>query len=402
MTRRIPGMRAFLLTALLAAVVLAAIWQTTRRAPLPYDPHDTGDDGLRALVLWLEEMGHPVELGIDAPQATTGPGLMVVFPPSAQLPATGRAYFTAPVAKRVAAWVAEGGTLVLVGPPPRSALADEFNIYQTWTQLEFSGARQAQPLLPDLPAELPQLSTGFRLEPHGDSPWVTVVAGSESAMQVGLLPLGKGVVWAVTEDFAFTNANLRRDQVAGLVPALLRTVPGGAPARLSLHHLQVDPLLPADGTVATLQDWLYTTPPGQAVGVTGILILIYLLLQGRRLGPPLTEVTANRPRPAAEYVEAIAGLQRRARHRRALAQHHAQRLKQGVGRTALLEAALPDAAWLDELRRRAPLPPARLDEVEQLLAAYARAENDDELIRLVQATDALLASLPRTAMSRVR
>jgi hypothetical protein len=397
----LPGLRAFLFTALAATLILAAIWQTRREAPLPYDPADTGGDGLRALVLWLEELGHPVELGIQSPNATRDPGLMIVMPPSTFLPEAARTFVSSATAGRLAAWVEEGGTLVLVGPPPRSALADRFGIFQTESDLDFSGPSQAQPLLPDQPAELDMITPYYRLETGRDRPWVPVVVNSRQELVVGLLPLGKGRVWGLTENFAPTNANLRSDQIAGLIPALLRTVPPGAPAAISLHHLRLNPLQ-GDASVQTIQDWLYATPMGQAVGVAGLLLLIFLLLQGRRLGPPLPATTANRPRAAAEYVEAIAALQRRARHRRALAQHHAQRLKQAVGRLAHLDAALADEVWLAQLRRHAPLPPARLDEVAQLLAGYAAANQDDELIRLVQATDALLASLPRTAMSFVR
>lgn len=396
MIRRMPSLRAFLFTALAAALVLAAIWQTTRQTPQPYDPDDTGGNGLRALVLWLEELGHPVELGIDGPHITTGPGLMVVLPPNSLLPDVARTYIARATVARIAAWVGEGGTLVLVGPPARSTLAEQFRIFQTGADLDFSGPSQAQPLLPDLPAVLEGITPYYRLEASHDLPWVPVVVNSRKELLVGLLPLGEGVVWALTENFALSNANLHSDQIAGLVPAILRSVPPGAPAAISLHHLRTNPLQ-GGASIQTLQDWLYRTPLGQAMGAAGLLILAYLLLQGRRLGPPLPATTANRPRAAAEYVEAIAGLQRRARHRHALAHHHAQRLKQAVGYLAQLDSTLEDKDWLAQLRSRAPLPPAALDEVARLLAGYARADKDEELIHLVQATDALLASLPRTS-----
>jgi hypothetical protein len=73
---------------------------------------------------------------------------------------------------------------------------------------------------------------------------------------------------------------------------------------------------------------------------------------------------------------------------------------------AQVPADLPDAEWLAQLQRAEVLPPAVLSEVAELLTGYATAGNSahDEasLIRLVQATDALLASLPRSQTQLVR
>ncbi len=301
----------------------------------------------------------------------------------------------------VAAWVDAGGTLVLTGPSAPSDLSERFGIFQSAADLSLEEPRQAQPLFPELPAELNSVSSLYRLELDATLPWTPVVVDGNNAPVVAFVPWGEGVVWAVTEDFAFTNANLRSDQIAGLLPALLRTVPSGAPAAISLDHLQTVTGA-VDNSVQTLQDWLYTTPVGQAVTFITIILVIFLILQGRRLGPSIPTTTANRPRAAAEYVVAIAGLQRRTRQSRNLAEHHAQRLKLAVGRSAQLDPTLPDDAWLTQLRGRAPLPESTIDEVARLLFAYRQADDDGEFIRLVQATDALLASLPRTSTPLVR
>ena len=135
-------------------------------------------------------------------------------------------------------------------------------------------------------------------------------------------------------------------------------------------------------------------------------LFVYLLLQGRRLGPALPGPTASRPRAAAEYVTALAGLQRRLRQPRVVADHHRQRLKSAAGRLAQLPADLPDAEWLAQLQRAQVLSPTLLTEITGLLSGYAKinpkAGDEAELIRLVQATDALLASLPRANMQLVR
>jgi hypothetical protein len=405
MTRRISIGRAFLLTAFAAALILAAYFQTVRPTVRPYDPTDRGRSGLRALVLWLEALDHPVRLVNDLQTLSAGPGLLLISPSTSLVDSDVRRAINAQRSSlqersAVAAWVEAGGTLLLVGPTFNTPLSTQFEIFVQPADFSLEDARQAQPLLPDLPAELRDIRTTTVLG-QGDPPvWTSVIVDGDFAPVVMFRAWGAGTVWAMTEDLAFTNAHLRNDQIASLLPALLRTVPPGAPAYISLRHLQT-PNATGD-TITTLQDWLYTTPIGQALSAATLILLLFLLLQGRRLGPPIPTVTASRPRAAAEYVVAIAALQRRARQRRHLADHHAGRLKLAVGRAAHLDATLPNDAWLAQFHMRTALPAATVAEVERLLLAYDGADDDAELIRLVQATDALLASLPRTAMSLTR
>jgi hypothetical protein len=137
-----------------------------------------------------------------------------------------------------------------------------------------------------------------------------------------------------------------------------------------------------------------------------VATLLFLLLQGRRLGPPLPGPTATRLREAGEYVTALAGLQRRIRQPRVVADHHRHRLKNAVGRLAHAPADLPDGEWLAQVRRADLLPPSTLEAVSEALAGFAAITtntNDEQaLIRLIQTTDALLASLPRANMQLVR
>jgi hypothetical protein len=235
---------------------------------------------------------------------------------------------------------------------------------------------------------------------------------------VAIQRIGDGVVWHLTEDFALTNLNLRDQRVALLLPAILRTVADGAAVLFTTDHLlRYDPVVA--GQVNTIQDWLYTTPFGQATLLVMVAAFIYLLLQGRRLGPALPGPTASRPREAAEYVSALAGLQRRLRQPNLVADHHRQRLKSAVGKLAQLPADLPDKEWLAQLQRSEALSPTLFNEVSELLAGYAELDSVDngalhrskslgkssdeaDLIQLVRATDALLATLPRANMQLVR
>lgn len=379
---------------LAAIIVTMAILQSQPQRVEAYDPNDSGSNGLRALSLWLEELGYPVTIGVPRARLPDGPGLLWIHPSNQNDPD----YYSDTRVALTELWVRRGGTLVLIGPiGSYTPLAQLFGVEQinnlTGTLLPI---RQVQPLLPDIPTEWDSFFTSHSLRNLDERAFVPLVAQVDGNPVVALQFIGKGVVWHLTEEFALTNSNLRDERIASLLPAMLRTVPAGAPVIFSTHHLASYNMDGGElGTVSTLQDWLYTTPFGQGILLTIIVVFVYLLLQGRRLGPPLPALTATRPREAAEYVIALAGLQRRTRQPHIVADHHRHRLKNAVGRLAQVPADLPDAEWIAQLRRAEVLTPTLLAQVEALLTGYAQANSEADLIRLLQSTDALLASLPR-------
>jgi hypothetical protein len=390
---------------LAAILVLMAVLQGSPQTVEPYDPGDPSSTGLRALVLWLEALGHPVTVNIPRTGLPSGSGLLWIHPSS-----TGDLdYYSNADADLAYDWVQSGGTLVLVGPATSYApLSKHFGVEQVQTLSGLvSTVRQVQPLLPDLPASWESFFAAHSLRFLDERAFVPVLTQTNGDPVIALQFIGDGVVWHLTEDFALTNLSLRDDRIASLLPAIIRTVPAGAPVLFSTHHLSSHNQAATDlGTIHTLQEWLYTTPFGQGLLLVIVALFFYLLLQGRRLGPPLPGPTATRPREAAEFVTALAGLQRRMRQPRVVADHHCQRLKNRIGRMAQVPADLPDAEWLAQLCRAEVLSPTVLSEVAELLAGYAASGNSahDEasLIRLVQATDALLASLPRSQTQLVR
>jgi hypothetical protein len=385
----------------------------------PYDPEETSSSGLRALVLWLEELGYPVTIGVPRTGLPSGPGLLLIHPTY-----TGDLdYYSDTEVALLFRWVRRGGTLVLIGATDTfTSLSARFGVEQveSFTGM-VSDIRQVQPLLPDIPTGWDDFVAlrslyfyeDFIAEGHAVVP---VLAHTNGDPVVALQFIGDGVVWHLTEDFALTNLNLRDERIASLLPAILRTFPAGAPVLFSTHHLaRYDPTDGNLGAANTMQDWLYSTPFGQATLLIMVALFLFLLLQGRRLGPALPGPTASRPREAAEYVTALAGLQRRMRQPNVVAAHHRQRLKSAVGRLVQAPADLPDGEWLAQLHRAEALPPAMMDEVTELLAGYAKVDpkgagtgskagnkEESDLIQLVQATDALLASLPRANMQLVR
>jgi hypothetical protein len=407
MRTRLGLSRSQLVIGLLLATVLVgmAVLQSQPQSVEFYDPDDASSTGLRALVLWLEEMEYPVTIEGPRTSLPDGAGLLLIHPSNQSDPD----YYADTEAAAIYEWVEDGGTLVLVGPTiPYTPLSERFGVVQSETLSGIgSDVRQLQPLLPDVEANWSSFFATRILNFYDGRTVVPILGLGNGDPMVAIQLIGDGVVWHLSEDFALTNLNLRDERVASLLSAILRTVPAGAPVLFSTHHLaSFDPADGDIGEVNTLQDWLYTTPFGQGTLLVMVVLFVYFLLQGRRLGPPLPGPTANRPREAAEYVTALAGLQRRMRKPDVVADHYRQRLKSAVGRLTQVPADLTDAEWLAQLRRSEVLSPTLLAEVTDLLSGYAKVDSktsdEGDLIHLVRATDALLASLPRANKQLVR
>jgi hypothetical protein len=147
----------------------------------------------------------------------------------------------------------------------------------------------------------------------------------------------------------------------------------------------------AGGQIASIQDWLYRTYAGLGllfgIGVT----LIFLLLAGWRLGPPLPDQTGVQRREAAEYVAAMAGLQRRAQLGAAVARHHKRRLKASLGRTHRISPELADPEFVLRLEQsQGLLSSKQIRDVAAVLRDLESSTDDRSLIRLVGEVDRLL------------
>ena len=98
-----------------------------------------------------------------------------------------------------------------------------------------------------------------------------------------------------------------------------------------IHH-SFTPTAAGPATVNTL---LFDTPPGRAVIYVALLTFVYLLLSGRRLGPPLpARDPSEMRRTMYEHVQMLADLYRRAGQFRFaqeyFAHHYAQLLARGA------------------------------------------------------------------------
>ena len=374
--------------ALLASLILLALLQGPTDAAAPYDLNSAGPDGLRALRLWLQEMGYTVaQTGQERFFLPPDTDLLFIYP--SQRP------FRDTDAAAVHDWVLEGGTLVLVG-----STSDDVYLKETFQTAALSARsfgselQQVQPLLPDLASEWVTDAGRQKLDLDRASQSISVLARTNGDVTAAVQELGRGTVWHFTTDHDFVNDSLSDRQQAALIPALLRRVPDGGNILFDTYHM-LSYGKQTSNQIASIRDWLYRTYTGLGL-LFGIgVVLVFLLLEGWRLGPPLPEQTGVQRREAAEYVEAMAGLQRRAHLGAAVARHHKRRLKAALGRTHHVSPDLADVEFVHRLERsRGYLSPQQIREVAAVLRGLEVSTDDRNLIQLVFKVDRLLNQVP--------
>jgi len=370
---------------LLAILLVVSTLRSQPAVPIAFDPDSTADNGLRGLTRWLENLGYPVRrtdgLRFALPAGAT---LLFVYP--------NQLSYTAGEAAAVRQWVEQGGTLVLVGPHPEDGELEEAFGVHARTQEDFSmREQQTQPLIE-------HGAQAYRVDWSVDSAVldltgapaavpVLTTAGGDTTMAVQAV--GDGVVWHLAPGNAFTNHGLQLEDHGDFLPPILRTVPPGGVVVFDTFH-QFG-LSRAGEQIATLQDWIYRTPTGWATLFGMGALGLFLVLQGRRLGPSVPTAAERRRREAGEYVQAMAALARRARLSDDVAHHQQQRLKRGLARRRAVSPDLPNAEFLIRLSGgEPPFTPAVIATVSATLHALEAQPGEQQLVDLAAKVDQIL------------
>ncbi len=193
---------------------------------------------------------------------------------------------------------------------------------------------------------------------------------------------GGGAVFVVASLAPFLSGQIGDAQngrfALALADAAVRD--GAAVAFDEYHHGSH----PAPDVLAILE----RTWPGRALLVAGALVLLYVVLTGRRLGPPLP--LEHRPaRSSLDHVRAFAGLVRRSGHGEIARERLRHDLRAGIARAAGMDPRAPAERLFGALAQASPERAAEAREVDALLARPLR---DGDLLRTVRRIDELVRS----------
>jgi hypothetical protein len=337
-----------------------------------YDPDGTGDRGVRALRLLVEELGADVaatdevsELG--RPGAGGGPEVAVLFDDR----------YDAVTRGAVRRWVEEGGTLVVTDPysPLTPTVEGGGGVLGGLTAAEVERGRCDEPAV----ADLARLETGGLGARYDVPPGSRSCFGDEASAFVVVTDVGDGALVAVGGGDVFTNAYLDLADDAGLAVALMAPRPGGRVVLLQ------PPTGGPDGA-PTDRDLFDAVPGGARVALWQLVVafVVYAVHRGRRLGRPVPEA-----QPVAiagsELVLAVGNLLQQTRSPSQAAAVLGEDLRHRLAERLGLPPTAPPEVVADVAATRSAVPRDRVLAV--LVPPPVRT--DAELVDLAQAVDAV-------------
>jgi hypothetical protein len=334
-----------------AAILIGALRLLTEQTQQPPGSSASAQpDGALALYTWLGDVGAQTQRLTD-PVIDPGVGTVLIVQPPTVMDQT----FT----DALDAVADRGGTLVLAGDSvPWLFAANALGV-------------SAQPAAPQATATTQDglsvpLASRYRLntDQTGAQPLLVSDGGGWVALS---LPYRQGKLIVVASPEPFTNAGLADDATARFV---FREVVSPSAARglpVAFDEIERSPSASAAGT-PSLDQLLYQTPAGRALVYAGLVTFLFLLLAGRRLGPPVyLRSAAEEPRTMYEHVQMLANLYRRAGQLQVARDTLSRSYARGLARGAL--------------------PPDRAAAVRSGLAALESARTESDVVSAVAALE---------------
>ena len=208
-----------------------------------------------------------------------------------------------------------------------------------------------------------------------------VVATDGRAPLIVSVREGSGVFIAVGSLWPFIGGGLADGDNARVVLALAKPALSGGALAFDEYHHGVHPS--SDVMVLLEQTWA-----GRALVFAAAITLLYLILTGRRLGPPIP-LTVRPARSSLEYVRGFAGLVRRSGRGEVARRRLRADLRAGLARELGLDPATDFERVLVALTARDR---TRAAEARAVDDALARPLREDQLLRTVRHIEQLLAA----------
>ncbi len=359
----------YVLAAILAVATIVFAFATVGAAPTSSartgSVYDDGAGGAAALRRYLGAMGArttTLEGDRFAPDASTASMLFILGATEAITPAD---------AQNVKNFVSAGGTAVVatdVGIFERPLL-DAFDV-----RINGIASPGEHPLYGPVFADPPARALSVdRVGSLSLGPKALALASDGRTTIAAAVREGRGTFYVVASLGPFLAAGLGQADNARVALALAHdaVTSGGAVAFDEYHHGSH----PSTDVLVLLQ----STWPGRALVFACVAGFLYLVLSGRRLGPPVP-LEVRPARSSLEYIRGFAGLVRRSGHGEIARRRLRRDLRGGLARGLGLDPAMPFDRVL-----------ATLGATDRERAAEARAVDDalgrrlreDQLLRTV-------------------
>jgi len=360
-----------LFVTLVVITAAAATQQTGQAEAIPLSSASSAPTGARALHLWLADLHYTVSADVpEAYQFSRTTRLIFILEPTDEFaPAEWQA---------LDKWVEEGGVLVLAGEGLATTLAAshyDFNLNYLETETAALAAQAPLWLSPPLTTSALIRTRAYFQTSRAD--FVAHLAIGAEPVVVSF-PQGTGHVILSATAYPFSNAGLKEVGNPAFVLNLVSVATRGGRIWFDeWHHgLRENP-----ATLVGPGDWLRFTAAGRSLLFVVLVVFLALVLRGRRFGRPVPLSRETARRAPLEYITAIANLNRRAGHRRAVLGQYHQQLKRQQGHRYRLDPTLHDAEFVARLARFNPKLDANA--LRQLLTRLQRSTvSESEMIQL--------------------
>ncbi len=364
-----------MLTLMAALAILAAIAITTAIPPndqLNPSSRSAGTTGTLALYTWFSNLGLDVNR-ITGTFDLSGSDLVFCYDPTVAL--------TTNDVSALMAFLQSGGDLVLVVTPASlAAAAPLLSKLDVNPSASVGGgvAVVAQPF--DSTDRVRSVPVGSGLTFSDQAPLVPMLVERDQVVAAMVRVGASGRAYVIGDTAPLSNDGLRRGDASFLALSLLQRARGGRISFDEYHH--------GEGTGTSGAGAIFDGPVGVATLLVGLVVLVAIALNGRRLGKPSHDGEATVP-SATAYVTAMGQLFARSRQRGPIAARYADELKRRIGAVTGVDRHLDDAAFCAAVSvanpHAAPALALLLDHARAL--ATGRPE-EGELLRLARDVDA--------------
>jgi len=274
-----------------------------------------------------------------------------------------------------------GGDLVLVVTPDSLAAAapllGKLEVNPSATQGSGT-ATVAQPF--DSTDRVHSVPVASGLTFSNQAPLVPMLVEQNNVV-AGVIRVGSGRAYVLGDTAPLSNDGLRHPDSSYLALSLLQRARGGRISFDEYHH--------GEGAQTNGAGAIFDGPVGLATLLIGLVVLLAIALNGRRLGKPVQDGGDAAVPSAGAYVTAMGQLFARSRQRGPIAARYADELKRRIGSATGVDWHLDDATFCAAASMTNPQAGSGL----AALLAHARAlaagrPEESELLRLARDVDA--------------
>jgi hypothetical protein len=365
-----------MLTLIVALCVLAVIAISSAIPPndqMNPSSRSAGSLGTLALYTWFSNLG--LDVGrITSTFNLSGSDIVVCYDPTVALSAAD--------VTTLMTFLRSGGDLILVVTP--ASLADAAPLLSALdvnpsASLGGGVATVAQPFDSTDRVHSVPVGSGLTLS---DSPPLVPMLVEQNEVVAGMERVGSGGrAYILGDTEPLSNDGLRRGDSAFLALSLLQRARGGRISFDEYHH--------GEGTGTTGAGVIFDGPVGLAALLLGLVVLLGIALNGRRLGKPAQDGVEALVPSATTYVTAMGQLFARSSQRGPIAGHYADELKRRIGNATGVDWHLDDQSFCAAIAVAGASSAAGL----AALLAHARQlasgrPEESELLRLARDVDA--------------